>query len=198
MNNQQKKQYSRDCLVKALIGLMEDKDIAHISVRELCRAAGVSRSTFYNLYDDMDEFADTIAKETVRGLSAYRRKPIDQIRFFSRDEEIGFYDTMFRYLDENYPVFRAMLGPHGTPIFGHYMIEITISNCQELLKPYEEQLREKDLTVDSLAYYMASAHLGLIRYYLERHDSFTSEYMARLVHLYTYEGVMTAAGLVRY
>lgn len=47
---------------EALMALLEKKDFAYITIRELCTAAGVNRSTFYLHYETMRDLLD----ETVR------------------------------------------------------------------------------------------------------------------------------------
>lgn len=46
---------SQQWLVDALLALMEQKDYAHLSVREICNAAGLSRQTFYNCFGSKEE-----------------------------------------------------------------------------------------------------------------------------------------------
>ena len=41
-------------LAKALFRLMEQKPFSAISVSELCRAASISRQTFYSLFDSKE------------------------------------------------------------------------------------------------------------------------------------------------
>ena len=47
---------------EALIALMEKKDFAYITIKEVCEAAGVNRSTFYLHYENMAD----LLKETTR------------------------------------------------------------------------------------------------------------------------------------
>ena len=46
---------------EALLSLMEEKDFAYITVREICARAGVNRSTFYLHYENMSD----LLRETV-------------------------------------------------------------------------------------------------------------------------------------
>jgi AcrR family transcriptional regulator len=50
---------------KALLALLEKKDIEFITVTELANKAGVSRSTFYLHYDNMYE----LLEETIENLN---------------------------------------------------------------------------------------------------------------------------------
>lgn len=46
---------SQAWLTDALLGLMEQKDYAQISVQAICAAADLSRQTFYNCFDSKEE-----------------------------------------------------------------------------------------------------------------------------------------------
>ena len=48
-------QSSQARIAEALISLMEQKTFSSINVSELCRAAGVSRPTFYSLFGSMED-----------------------------------------------------------------------------------------------------------------------------------------------
>lgn len=43
---------------EALLSLLSEKELAYITVKELCRRAGVSRSTFYLHYDTIGDLLD--------------------------------------------------------------------------------------------------------------------------------------------
>lgn len=55
-NKSQSKYYHTACLMnEALLQLLEKKDYAFLSVKEICEKAGVNRSTFYLHYETMDD-----------------------------------------------------------------------------------------------------------------------------------------------
>lgn len=47
--------HTAETMDEALIALLSKKDYAYISVKELCKKAGVNRSTFYLHYESMDD-----------------------------------------------------------------------------------------------------------------------------------------------
>ncbi len=53
--------HTAELMDEALIELLDKKDYAYISAKELCEKAGVNRSTFYLHYESMDD----LLKETV-------------------------------------------------------------------------------------------------------------------------------------
>ena len=46
---------SQKWIVDSLLSLMEQKPYAEITVRDICKAADLSRQTFYNVFDSKDE-----------------------------------------------------------------------------------------------------------------------------------------------
>lgn len=50
LSNQESNQLTRECLETALIRLLADKELEKISITELVRLAGVSRTAFYSNY----------------------------------------------------------------------------------------------------------------------------------------------------
>lgn len=55
LSNRQAKLVTKSCLQTALIKLLNKKDINEISVSELTRRAGVSRTAFYSNYQTVDD-----------------------------------------------------------------------------------------------------------------------------------------------
>ena len=51
---------------EALIALLEEKDLEYITVKEICRRAGVNRSTFYLHYETI---ADLVNEKKIEGIS---------------------------------------------------------------------------------------------------------------------------------
>lgn len=61
---------------EALMALLEKKDFAYISIREICAAAGVNRSTFYLHYETTRDLLDEAVRlMQERFLSYFRNAP---------------------------------------------------------------------------------------------------------------------------
>lgn len=59
---------SKKMIKENLIKMLDDNDIYHISVRELCRLSGVNRSTFYAHYSSPRDVLLDIEKDVVAGI----------------------------------------------------------------------------------------------------------------------------------
>lgn len=81
MNKSESKYFNTAlCIDEALIDLLEEKDSEYITVKEICKKAGVNRSTFYLHYetiaDLINETAETVNK---RFLSYFSERSSDCI-----------------------------------------------------------------------------------------------------------------------
>lgn len=75
---------------EALMALLEKKDFAYISIREICAAAGVNRSTFYLHYETTRDLLDeTVRLMHERFLSYFQAAPEN---FVGRLETCGTED----------------------------------------------------------------------------------------------------------
>lgn len=56
LNKSESKYYNTACLMdEALILLLEKKEYSFITIKEICKKAGVNRSTFYLHYETIDD-----------------------------------------------------------------------------------------------------------------------------------------------
>jgi len=82
-------------LKDALIEMLEEKDIYHISIRELCERADVNRTTFYKHYgnqfdllDDMEHDLLRLIEKTIAEDKKHSANTIEQLlTFFEKDIE---------------------------------------------------------------------------------------------------------------
>ena len=65
MSTNHSKQFSRDCMVQALMQLLQTKSLSNITISELTERAGVSRMTYYRNYNSMDEIFISYLKDLV-------------------------------------------------------------------------------------------------------------------------------------
>ena len=69
LSNAEANKITRDCLKRAMIRLLNDKDFQKISITELVKVAGVSRTAFYRNYDSKEDLLADISA-SVRDLLA--------------------------------------------------------------------------------------------------------------------------------
>lgn len=79
MNKSESKYYSTALLMnQALIELLNKKDYESITIKEICKKAGVNRSTFYLHYDNIDELlCETIENTNKRFLQHFSNQNLN-------------------------------------------------------------------------------------------------------------------------
>lgn len=83
---------TEECLNNTLMALLKNKELADISVTELCEAAGIDRSTFYAHYEDMFSLGNACSADIEKRLS--------EVSHFADD-----FAWIFEYIKEHPEVF---------------------------------------------------------------------------------------------
>lgn len=98
-------------LKQTLIELLKKKDIYHISIRELCEAADVNRTTFYKHYGSQFELLGDMEKDILEVITkAFRRNE-------SNPEKIIY--AVCSYLEDNIELARIIINNNVDPSFAH-------------------------------------------------------------------------------
>ena len=75
MNNRESNQLTRECLQLALMHLMSEHPYDKITVSEIVRRAGVSRTAFYRNYTDKEDILREIGDRIINSISELCEKP---------------------------------------------------------------------------------------------------------------------------
>ena len=82
---------------EALLALLEKKEFTYITIRELCAAAGVNRSTFYLHYQDIYDLSEQIGKEVLTNILNSISRPenvLEKPDVFTREITTGFFSQI--------------------------------------------------------------------------------------------------------
>lgn len=108
-NNKRRRESQRK-MENAFVQLLQDREISRVSVTDICKLAGVNRTTFYANYQDVFALADTVLKrleEEVLGLYQreweQRHSSHDFLPLFHhiRNNQL-FYKTYFKLCKDGY------------------------------------------------------------------------------------------------
>lgn len=124
MSNEESNKLTRECLQTALIYLMNEKPFEKITITELVKRSGVSRTAFYRNYtskeDILTEFSNRFFKELIDSSDdeRYKKQPyLWYLRFFSS-------------IKENADIFNLLIKAHMPESMSH-----TASSFIEKIKP---------------------------------------------------------------
>ncbi|MGO5023055.1 TetR/AcrR family transcriptional regulator [Lawsonibacter sp. LCP25S3_G6] len=109
-------------LDEALIALLEEKDLEYITVKEICRQAGVNRSTFYLHYETIADLVEEALEMINRRFLSYFPQRQDSVvsNLGSRDREELVLVTReylvpyLRFIRDNRKVYRAAFRNPGS------------------------------------------------------------------------------------
>lgn len=118
MNRSESKYFATaDRMDEALLRLLEKKDLAYITVKEVCAAAGVNRSTFYLHYESMtDLLAESVGymndlflihmdKDAETFVAKLRTCPMSELYLVTPE----YLTPYLNYIKKNRRLFRAAM-----------------------------------------------------------------------------------------
>ena len=164
-------------LQRALIGLVQEQELSQISVADVAERADVSRSTFYDHYQDVHELAEAACTSMLDDLFRFALA-LDT----ARDHPSGppedpdpALTAFFTHFAEHAGLYRSLLGPAGsarviehvrrrTTAAAHYSGRLTPTDDT----PPPDTVGSPDFQLDVPASFVAGALLGVAADWLQR------------------------------
>ena len=115
---------------EALIALLEKKDFDYISVKEICEAADVNRSTFYLHYSDIYNLLDEVENDMLKEI----KHIIETHPMGEKDNTFTFMVDIFMVLEQNKEICKALMGDNGDANFTVKIKEIISENALKNLE----------------------------------------------------------------
>ncbi|MDM4719605.1 TetR/AcrR family transcriptional regulator [Micromonospora sp. WMMA1363] len=171
-------------LQRALIQLVEERDLSQINVADVADRAEVSRSTFYDHYRDVHELAEAactaMIDDLVESLTALNPDPTDHTQDPTRS-----LHAFFASLAHHAGLYRSLLGPHGSArVIDHIRRRTTtavhLATCEATTggAPEAPSTASTDLPLDVPAAFTAGALIGVAADWLQRGCPRTPDEMA--------------------
>lgn len=144
-NNRRRKE-SIEKMEKVFINLLQTKELDEISVSDICKKAGLNRTTFYANYDSIYSMADSIRSKLEANIHEIYKEEIeegynsnDYMKLFRhiKDNQI-FYKTYFKLgYDNNYRIVKydtALAKEHFDNKFIEYHMEFFRAGITKIIK----------------------------------------------------------------
>jgi len=103
MKESRRTRLTRSLLRDSLVELMQNESIHKISIKQICEAADVNRTTFYAHYCDRYELLEDVEREMAKEL----RAEIDTVE--GDNEQERQLERFFKYIIDNIERFRVLL-----------------------------------------------------------------------------------------
>ncbi len=122
---------TRRQLKKGLAALMKEKSVNQITVKELVEEVDINRSTFYLHFKDIQD----LLREIEENMEAQIKRAIEEHPIVSGNENAFYFiEDMFRVLDEEREISKALIGPNGDMGFIHRIERIIKENSRGTLE----------------------------------------------------------------
>ena len=144
--NNRRKRESRAKMESVFVKLLQTKELAQITVSDICKFAGLNRSTFYANYEDIYALADVVRADLERNLGEMYRDETekgynsnDYLRLFQHiSENPLFYQTYFKLeYDNQYRIVQydtKLAAEHFNNRFISYHMEFFKSGITAIIK----------------------------------------------------------------
>lgn len=165
---------TRRQLKKGLAALMKEKSVNQITVKELVEEVDINRSTFYLHFKDIQD----LLREIEENMEAQIKRAIEEHPIVSGNENAFYFiEDMFRVLDEEREISKALIGPNGDMGFIHRIERIIKENSRGTLEKMFPGKKE------DLKYFYAfclSGCLGLVKVWLNEGEEKSPKEMAQM------------------
>ena len=106
-------QFTRKVLRESLVSLMKTKSILNIAVKDICEAAGVSRTTFYAYYKDQYDLLGQMEEEIVAEFDNLVMQYSPEGELPSARELVILIETTLQYIVANSNSIQVLLSENG-------------------------------------------------------------------------------------
>ncbi|QSX07636.1 TetR/AcrR family transcriptional regulator [Alkalibacter rhizosphaerae] len=117
--NLEKQKRTKKRMEDAFIQLYKDNNYEKITVQQICRKAGIHRSTFYLYYGNMEMLLRELEDRLLEKLQEYNHAlhPFDFRKTNHHGEATASLVPMVRFFLEHRLTFVVLMSPHGDPYF---------------------------------------------------------------------------------
>ena len=137
--------------------LLETQSISEINVSELCRVAGIHRTTFYKHFSSVAQFAAYMFAKLIDDLAEVREDGLPD----SADDVPEFYrqamQSMLDHISTNRPVYRRLFASDGDHYFQRIVADVLSERAAEANRRLAERGREITVDEDTAARMVGAA-----------------------------------------
>lgn len=163
LNSSSKK--TRELIKKNFAELInEKKELSKVTVTELVKRAGITRSTFYTHYEDIYDVVNDYQLETIELLVS------DDISLTSTEDIYKYFDKIFDSLNKNEEIYKMLLAANGSIIFLENLKKLA---GKKIYYAMQNLTSNKYLELD-VDFFMNGVITELIKYFRNQSD-YTSE-----------------------
>ena len=176
LKQNRKTKYTKMVIQDSLIGLMKEKSISKITIKEICEHADINRTTFYAHYTDQYQLLNSIEEETlswVKEIIAGFSGKTDKKDFISNIEKV------FEYLIENRNHIQILMSEQGDIAFQRDLLSVIYEQCGIwLVNDSNADAGKSELYF----VFLVSGSVGLIQHWLKTGLNETAGEMSEIIY----------------
>ena len=186
MNRSESKYFNTACLMnKALVDLLAEKDFEFITVKELCKKAGVNRSTFYLHYETL---GDLLAEALAATMKDFENCfPVSTSSFVSGIGQAGLKDLILinddyllpylNFIQKNQSLYRAAFKNPGAMDTHRLIADASRRVLMPIMSRFHIPEAEQSYRI---AFYVQGC-MAIVREWLERSCTDPVEHIERII-----------------
>ncbi|GHU27551.1 TetR family transcriptional regulator [Spirochaetia bacterium] len=172
-------QVTRKVLRESLVALMKTKSILNISVREICEAAGVSRSTFYTYCKDQYELLGQMEEEILDELNKLIQRHAPTGDMPPAKELALLLEDALQYIASNSNSVQVFLSENGASDFQKKFSKYIIVHVRQLKNAKNSSLIDEE-TLNYCSVFIRDGCTGIIQEWLKNGMNTSVHDMAKL------------------
>ncbi len=170
---------TRKIMKDSLISLLQEKDMALITITDIVDRSDVNRSTFYTHFQDKEEFINHLIEELIQGLIDTFQNTL--ITNTNPDSQLysSTIEDMFTYIFINADYFKVLLHTTKVPRFTPELYTKLYKQALLHIKKIPDSETELNIHIGLYANYLSSTFISFIHYWLiDREKIYSPEYIA--------------------
>ncbi|MBD8025989.1 TetR/AcrR family transcriptional regulator [Ureibacillus sp. Re31] len=200
----EKKKYERKTMqtkkeIKdAFISLIEEKGFNAVTVRDIATRAKINRGTFYLHYLDKFDLLEKCEQEIFQKIEGIARElnSSNMKELFSSGRPLPFIVNLFHYFQKDASFLKVILSPKGDPLFEEKLRNTIIDNMFRNISNIPN-MSNLNIPLEVMTQFISSAHLGVIRYWLNTDMKQTPEEISSMLVQMILKGPLEASGLIK-
>ena len=162
---------TKKLLKDAILELMEARELDRITVKDICAAADVNRSTFYAHYEDVYKLLREIENDILA------RMPVLPIPYANQPDQVGLerLTEFLCFVRNNAQMYRVMLVRRDRGDFFKRAVNAMVEAAKGSSQAEDEFLMRYDCA------YRLNGAIGIIREWIEDGFPFTPEELAKII-----------------
>jgi AcrR family transcriptional regulator len=185
-------QRTQNLLHQSLVGLIEEKGYAAITVQDILDRANLGRSTFYKHYRDKDDLLVS-GFEHLKNLFETSDPPARRSRE-SPPPNVSPSLAFFRHAGEHHQLYKAMVGKRGGEVVQKYLYQY----ISDLMKKHLDQQIPSSTKLavprEVMVHYFVSSFLALLTWWLDHDLPYPADQMDATFNALTLPGIKKAMG----